>query len=219
MFLVPCLLAFFFSLIFKALELPFYPPWVGRAEQACIRPQLATFRAEARTHFTRVEKTDNEELKYPMKDKFETFRASERERQELKRMAKKSKMSKSDYIRHCVFNKEIVVIDGLDDFAKQLKAIGNNLNQLTTRANMGHFETINLAETKEQLGKIYEKLTALCRQESVEQVAKFVNDEEINSIVKTENVVFKQEVKQDLSYELEVENERKGLLSFLNRRS
>ena len=153
-----------------------------------------------------------------MKDKFETFRASERERQELKRMAKKSKMSKSDYIRHCVFNKEIVVINGLDDFARQLKAIGNNLNQLTTRANMGHFEATNLLETKEQLGKIYEKLTALCRQESAEQVAESANEEEINSIVKTENRVSNQEVKQDLSYESEFENERKGLLSFLNRR-
>ena len=29
-----------------------------------------------------------------MKDKFETFRASEKERQELKRMAKRAKMSK-----------------------------------------------------------------------------------------------------------------------------
>ena len=101
-----------------------------------------------------------------MKDKFETFRASEKERQQLKSMAKKANMSKADFIRHAVFNKEIVVIDGLDDFAKQLKAIGNNLNQLTTRANMGHFQTVNLAETKEQLGRIYDLLTALCRQEN-----------------------------------------------------
>lgn len=100
-----------------------------------------------------------------MKDKFETFRASQKERQELNRMARKAKMSKSDYIRNCIFRKEIVVIDGLDDFAKQLKAIGNNLDQLTTRAKMGHFEAINLLETKEQLGKIYTLMTALCRQE------------------------------------------------------
>lgn len=153
-----------------------------------------------------------------MKDKFETFRASEKERQQLKCMAKKAKISKSDYIRHCVFNKEIVVIDGLDGFTKQLKAIGNNLNQLTTRANMGHFETINLAETKEQLGKIYEQLTALCRQESVEEVAESVDEEEISSNVEKENRLSNQDVKQDLSYESEIENERKGLLSFLNRR-
>jgi hypothetical protein len=106
-----------------------------------------------------------------MKDKFETFRASEKERQELKRMARKAKMSKSDYIRHCVFNKEITVIDGLEDFSKQLKAIGNNLNQLTTRANMGHFEAINLAETKEQLGKIYDLLTSLCKGETATETA------------------------------------------------
>ena len=153
-----------------------------------------------------------------MKDKFETFRASEKERQQLKCMAKKAKISKSDYIRHCVFNKEIVVIDGLDGFTKQLKAIGNNLNQLTTRANMGHFETINLAETKEQLGKIYEQLTALCRQESVAEVAESVDEEEISSNVEKENRLSNQDVKQDLSYESEIENERKGLLSFLNRR-
>lgn len=154
-----------------------------------------------------------------MKDKFETFRASEKERQQLKRMAKKAKMSKSDYIRHCVFNKEIVVIDGLDDFARQLKAIGNNLNQLTTRANMGHFETVNLSDTKEQLGKIYEKLTALCHRESAKQVAEYVNEEEISSNVEKENRVSNQDVKQELSFVSEVENERKGLLSFLNRRA
>ncbi|SBW10093.1 Bacterial mobilization protein (MobC) (modular protein) [uncultured Eubacteriales bacterium] len=102
-----------------------------------------------------------------MKDKFETFRASEKERQELKRMAKRAKMSKSDYIRHCIFRKEITVIDGLDEFSKQLKAIGNNLNQLTTRVNMGHFEAINLLETKEKLGEIYDLLASLCRQEPV----------------------------------------------------
>ena len=154
-----------------------------------------------------------------LKDKFETFRASEKERQELKLRAKKAKMSKSDYIRHCIFSKDITVIDGLDDFTKQLKAIGNNLNQLTTRANMGHFETINLAETKEQLGKIYEQLTALCRQESVEQEAESVNKKENNSTIETENMLYNQEIKQELSFVSEIENERKGLLSFLNRRA
>ena len=58
-----------------------------------------------------------------MKDKFETFRASEKERQELKRMAKSVKMSKSDYIRHCIFSKEITVIDGLDEFSKDRKSV------------------------------------------------------------------------------------------------
>lgn len=154
-----------------------------------------------------------------MKDKFETFRASEKERQELKLRAKKAKMSKSDYIRHCVFNKKITVIDGLDDFSKQLKAIGNNLNQITTRANMGHFEAINLAETKEQLGKIYTLMTVLCRQEPLEQIAETVNEEETNSIVETKNLPVANQISQQVLPISEIENERKGFFAFLDRRS
>lgn len=154
-----------------------------------------------------------------MKDKFETFRASEKERQELKRMARKSQMSKSDYIRHCVFNKEITVIDGLDDFSKQLKAIGNNLNQLTTRVNMGHFEAVNLAETKEQLGKIYTLVTALCRQEPLEQITETVNEEASTSIVETKNLPVANQISQQVLPISEIENERKGFFAFLDRRA
>lgn len=154
-----------------------------------------------------------------MKDKFETFRASEKERQELKHMARKAKMSKSDYIRHCVFNKEITVIDGLDDFSKQLKAIGNNLNQLTTRVNMGHFEAVNLAETKEQLGKIYTLMTALCRQEPLEQITETVNEEASTSIVETKNLPVANQISQQVLPISEIENERKGFFAFLDRRS
>ena len=154
-----------------------------------------------------------------MKDKFETFRASEKERQELKLRAKKAKMSKSDYIRHCVFNKEITVIDGLDDFSKQLKAIGNNLNQLTTRVNMGHFEAVNLAETKEQLGKIYTLMTALCRQEPLEQITETVNEEASTSIVETKNLPVANQISQQVLPISEIENERKGFFAFLDRRA
>lgn len=146
-----------------------------------------------------------------MKDKFETFRASEKERQELKLRAKKAKMSKSDYIRHCVFDKEITVINGLDDFAKQLKAIGNNLNQLTTRANMGHFEVANLAETKEQLGAIYDLLTSLCKGETATETAVDTEESPITELqIKTDT--------EDLPLKNQLEKERNGFLSFLDRR-
>ena len=146
-----------------------------------------------------------------MKDKFETFRASEKERQELKLRAKKAKMSKSDYIRHCVFDKEITVIDGLDDFSKQLKAIGNNLNQLTTRANMGHFEAVNLAETKEQLGKIYDLLTSLCNGETATETAVATEEPSVTELqIETDT--------GDLPLKKQLEKERNGFLSFLNRR-
>ncbi len=102
-----------------------------------------------------------------MKDKFETFRATEKERQMLKALAKKAHMSKSDFIRHAIFNKEIVVIDGLHKLTRELKAIGNNLNQLTVRANLGHLRTVNLSETKDALGSVFDRLTMLCGGNSV----------------------------------------------------
>ena len=97
-----------------------------------------------------------------MKDKFETFRATEKERQTLKALARKANMSKSDFIRHAIFNKEIVVIDGLHELTRELKAIGNNLNQLTVRANMGQLRAVDLSETKDALGGIFDRLTVLC---------------------------------------------------------
>ena len=37
----------------------------------------------------------------------------------------------SDFVRDCIFKKEIVGIDGADEIAHELRRIGNNLNQLT----------------------------------------------------------------------------------------
>ena len=34
----------------------------------------------------------------------------------------------SDFVRDCVFKKDIVIINGLDEFSAQLRRIGNNVN-------------------------------------------------------------------------------------------
>lgn len=53
-----------------------------------------------------------------------------------KRLAK-SKMSGNEYGLHCLLNKSITVIEDLPELMRQLKAIGNNLNQITRAANSG----------------------------------------------------------------------------------
>ncbi len=83
-----------------------------------------------------------------MKDKFINFRATEKEIKQIDILARKARMTRSDFIRHAIFNKEIVVIDGVRGVQKELKRIGNNLNQLTTRANMGQMQVVDLDETK-----------------------------------------------------------------------
>jgi len=56
-------------------------------------------------------------------------------------------------------------MDGVRELLGELKAIGRNLNQLTTLANMGRIDTAYLAETQAQLNQIYEKLSAICEVE------------------------------------------------------
>ena len=69
----------------------------------------------------------------------------------------------SDYIRDCVFKKEIVVINGLDEFADELRRIGNNLNQLTRAVNSGYAEVIDLDETKKEVKELWQSLNSLQR--------------------------------------------------------
>ena len=87
-----------------------------------------------------------------------TFRVSEEEYERLKELALGSYRLISVYCRDCVFGKEITVIPGVDDAAKQLRRIGNNLNQLTWRVNEGTLTAVNLEETKRELAKIFELL-------------------------------------------------------------
>ncbi|MBQ8833384.1 MAG: plasmid mobilization relaxosome protein MobC [Oscillospiraceae bacterium] len=55
-------------------------------------------------------------------------------------------MTLTEYITDCCLGKQIVVIDGLDEVIRQQKAIGRNLNQLTTLANMGRVKAVYLQE-------------------------------------------------------------------------
>jgi len=98
----------------------------------------------------------------PMKKKPFAFRISESTYQTLKRKAKRGKVTMTEFLERAITDKEIVVVDGMQELIGELKAIGRNLNQLTTLANMGKVDAVYLAETKAQLSGIYEKLSALC---------------------------------------------------------
>ena len=58
-------------------------------------------------------------------------------------------MTLTEYITDCCLGKQIVVIDGLDEVIRQQKAIGRNLNQLTTLANMDRVKAVYLQELTE----------------------------------------------------------------------
>ena len=85
--------------------------------------------------------------------KFSTRMASE-DRATIKELAKQAHMSMSNYVTACCLGQQIIIIEGLKDVLKELKAIGNNLNQLVTLAHMGKVTVINLSEVRQLLADI-----------------------------------------------------------------
>lgn len=99
-------------------------------------------------------------MRYMNTRKF-AFRIKERDYQMLKAKAKRGKVTMTSLIVSAITGKEIIVIDDLKNFLSELKAIGRNLNQLTTLANMGKVNTVYLTETKQELNRLYEMLAAV----------------------------------------------------------
>lgn len=59
----------------------------------------------------------------------------DKEKAKLEKLITRSKITKSEYIRKSILEKEIIVVEDIKELVKQLKAVGNNLNQLTKIAN------------------------------------------------------------------------------------
>ena len=96
-----------------------------------------------------------------MKNRKLSIRISDDDLQKIHSKAKKSGLSVTNYVTKCCLGKQIFVIDGLDEIIRQQKAVGNNLNQLTTLCNMGRVNIVSLEKMTEEYSKINERLTEL----------------------------------------------------------
>ena len=94
------------------------------------------------------------------------FRATEEERDRIMKKVETSDLSISEYLRRCALDKQIVAVNGLDDVARELRAIGNNLNQIARAVNSGYIQVVNLQETEEVLSQLWQSLNSL--QQSVQ---------------------------------------------------
>ena len=65
-----------------------------------------------------------------------------------RRSCEESEKNRTEYLISAALGKEITVIEDLREMIVQLKKIGNNLNQLTRKANAHEIEVVNLTETK-----------------------------------------------------------------------
>ena len=79
-----------------------------------------------------------------------TIRCTDDEYQRIHRKAERHNLSLSDFVLRSVLDKKIIVADGLDEVAKQQKAIGRNLNQIAMLAHEGRLHSVRLDELVEQ---------------------------------------------------------------------
>ena len=74
-------------------------------------------------------------------------------------------MSPSNYIRAAAMRGKVNVIFDGKLVARELNAIGNNLNQLTVLANMGQINAVYLEQVHDDLNKLYDAFFALTDKE------------------------------------------------------
>ena len=101
------------------------------------------------------------ETEYDMKNKKLSIRISEQDLAAIHRKANTANLSITDYVTRSCLNKQIVVVDGLENIIREQKAIGKNLNRLTLLCNMGRVSVADLSEVKNEYARLNELLCSL----------------------------------------------------------
>lgn len=68
----------------------------------------------------------------------------------IKKKATKVNMNFTEFVTLSSLDKQIVVVEDLSEVLKEQKAIGRNINQLTTLCNMGNIACPDLQEVKQK---------------------------------------------------------------------
>ncbi|MCR5652640.1 MAG: MobC family plasmid mobilization relaxosome protein [Ruminococcus sp.] len=96
-----------------------------------------------------------------MKNKKLSIRISEKDLQKIHQRADKARLSITDYVTQSCLGNQIIVVEGLDEVIRQQKALGRNLNQLTTLCNMGKVSFSNLDKLVDECVEINKTLSKL----------------------------------------------------------
>ena len=102
-------------------------------------------------------------IKTDKKSKIVALRFRESDHKRIKQKAEKAKMNFTEFVTTSALGKKVTVIEGLDEVLKEQKAIGRNINQLTTLCNMGRITCPELKEVKEQYAQVLTLLNEIVR--------------------------------------------------------
>ena len=89
------------------------------------------------------------------------IRITEENYKRLKSKSKQLNITQTEFIERFINNGEIVIINDLVEMQRQLRYIGNNLNQLTKLCHDERIECLNLLDVKKEVGEIWQLLNLL----------------------------------------------------------
>ena len=90
-----------------------------------------------------------------------TVRCTVDERDKIRERADSNSLSLSDFVLRSALGKKIVVVNGLDEVIRQMKAIGNNINQLARAVNEGRITAVNFETVHRDLYALYGQIGRL----------------------------------------------------------
>ena len=80
----------------------------------------------------------------------------------LKRYSKNlTLMTESEFVRRAAMDREVTVIEGMDELLRELRYQGNNLNQLTVMARQGRITQVNYEPFTEVYRNAWQTLNSL----------------------------------------------------------
>lgn len=87
------------------------------------------------------------------------IRLTEEEFAKVKAQVEKSGLKQQDYLIRAITNKPISNTDGLKELVPEIKRVGNNLNQLSRKANEGYVIGVEqLEQAQKELSEVWQSL-------------------------------------------------------------
>lgn len=95
------------------------------------------------------------------RDRRVTVRFTQEEYEAIQKKCREVHMNQSQLIVSSVIGKEVIVIDGVKEFNRELRKIGINLNQIATLCHMGKIKCVQLQSVQQSLDRLGANMNTL----------------------------------------------------------
>ena len=96
------------------------------------------------------------------RDKQINFRLSSDELEIFNKNVEKSKLKKSEYLRRCILEKEIIVIDDLKELVMEMKILSSIISSMLSKTD-NESEVKELMDVKQELNDVFREVVQALR--------------------------------------------------------